>query len=162
MADLHMTDFYRDTARVLVQLYNQFPKTIILYADEISGPNTPDEFGLPSARFQSCFSTLLWLADAGLVRYASTIRQEALEQATLTRKAMVILFSPVKLSVVATDQHFYEKQSTSTTDQTQPSNTGAPNTSLTHIGWLRAALSSQSSRLIEEAVQTILSHPLLD
>lgn len=153
MADLHMTDFYRDTARILVQLYNHFPNTIILYADDISGPNTPDEFGLPSARFQSCFNTMLWLAETGLIRYATTIRQEALDQTTLSRKALVILFSTVTLAVTASDRHFSTDTNTDTT---------LPNVSLTHIEWLRTALNSQSSRLIEEAVQTILAHPLLN
>ncbi|MBE8717105.1 hypothetical protein [Cellvibrio polysaccharolyticus] len=153
MADLHMTDFYRDTARILVQLYNHFPNTIILYADDISGPNTPDEFGLPSARFQSCFSTMLWLAETGLIRYATTIRQEALDQTTLSRKALVILFSPVTLAVAASDRHFSTDTNT---------DTALPDVSLTHIEWLRTALNSQSSRLIEEAVQTILAHPLLN
>jgi hypothetical protein len=151
MADLHMTDFYRDTARILVQLYNNFPNTIILYADDIGGPNTPDEFGLPSARFQSCFSTMLWLAETGLIRYATTIRQEALDQTTLTRKALVILFSPVKLAVAASDQHFYSSSD---------ADSSLPEVSPSHIEWLRIALNSQSSRLIEEAVQTVLAHPL--
>lgn len=58
MADLHIDDFYRDAALILLRLYRTFPRKTILYVDDISGPDTPDEFGLHSERFQSCFSTM--------------------------------------------------------------------------------------------------------
>lgn len=149
MADLHMTDFYRDTARILVQLYNRFPNPGILYVDDISGPDSPDEFGLPAPRFQACFNTMIWLAEAGFIQYSAPIRQEALDGVTLSHKGLVILFSQT-LALSASDLHFQNEESTIATE-----------TPLSHVEWLKMALASQSSRIIEEAVQTVLAHPLL-
>ena len=41
----------------------------------------PDAFGLHSDRFSPCFGALLWLAQEAYLRYASTIRQEAIDAA---------------------------------------------------------------------------------
>jgi len=149
MADLHMADFYRDTASILVQLYNQFPQKTILFAEDICGPNSPDEFGLPSPRFQRCFSSMIWLAEAGLLHYTTPIRQEALDQAVLSRTALVILFSPV-------DTH----HSSGDVDETETT-AQADWQILTHIDLLRTALKSGSSRIIEQVVQSLLRHPSL-
>ena len=42
----------------------------------------------------ACFGALLWLAEEGLLRYVDTIRQEALDQAVLTRDAFIRLSAP--------------------------------------------------------------------
>lgn len=94
MADLHIDDFCKDTAKTLITLYNRFPQKSILYVEDITGPDTPDEFGLHSPRFQAGFNTLLWLAETDYLYYKQTIRQEALEEATLSHRAFVFLCSP--------------------------------------------------------------------
>lgn len=91
--DLHIDDFCKDTAKIWVMLYQSFPNTITLYIEDISGPDTPDEFGLHSPRYNACFSTVLWLAQAGYVQYSAVFQQEAFEQITLTHKAFTFLAS---------------------------------------------------------------------
>ena len=94
MADIHVEEFYKDAAIALVQLYGAFPRRINLFVEDIAGPDEPDEFGLHSKRHMACFGALLWLAEEGLLRYVDTIRQEALDQAVLTRDAFIRLSSP--------------------------------------------------------------------
>jgi hypothetical protein len=97
MADLHIDDFYRDSALILLRLYNSFPRKSILYVDDICGEDTPDEFGLHSERYQSCFSAMAWLADAGYLSYDEPIRDEALDQAVLSHKGFLLLSSRSEL-----------------------------------------------------------------
>ncbi|WP_053980117.1 hypothetical protein [Marinagarivorans algicola] len=96
MPDIHIDDFYRDTAKTLVALYNNFPRPLSLYVEDIAGPDTPDEFGLHSKRHESCLSTFIWLGNAGYLNYASLIMREALEAATLTHQAFILLNSGLK------------------------------------------------------------------
>jgi len=95
MADIHIADFYKDAARVLVQLYNSFPRRVMVFVEDIAGPDTPDEFGLHSPRHQACLATLLWLAQSGYVSYETLMRQEAMDQATLTQRGFTLLASPL-------------------------------------------------------------------
>lgn len=94
MADIHIEEFYRDSAIALVQLYSVFPRRINLFVEDIAGPDEPDEFGLHSPRHMACFGALLWLEEEGLLRYVDTIRQDALDQAVLTRRAFIRLSTP--------------------------------------------------------------------
>ncbi len=55
-----------------------------MFVEDIAGPVTTDEFGVPGDRFVACFGTLLWLAEEGYLRYDETIRMEAIDQAVLT------------------------------------------------------------------------------
>lgn len=91
MADLHIDEFLKDAGLILLRLYNSFPRKQLLFVDDIVGPAELDEFGLPDTRHQACFSTMLWLAEEGWLRYESTLRQEALDQATLTQKSFLLL-----------------------------------------------------------------------
>ena len=93
MADIHIADFYKDAARILIQLYNQFPRPTFLFVEDIAGPDTPDDFGLHGERHQACLATMLWLAKAGYIHYESLVRQEALDQATLTQRGFTLLAS---------------------------------------------------------------------
>lgn len=93
MADIHIEDFYKDTALILLQLYLLFPRKTSVYVEDIAGPDAPDEFGLHSPRHMACFGAMLWLADEGHLRYEDTIRQEAIDQAVLTRESFVRLSS---------------------------------------------------------------------
>lgn len=94
MADLHIDEFCRDTAKTLVQLYNRFPQKTIVYVEDIAGADTPDEFGLHSPRFMAGFHTLLWLEETGYITFKQTIRQEAIEDATLSHGAFLFLTGP--------------------------------------------------------------------
>ncbi|KMQ74740.1 hypothetical protein [Marinobacter subterrani] len=94
MADIHVEEFYKDVAIALTQLYGAFPRRVNVFVEDIAGPDEPDEFGLHSKRHMACFGALLWLAEEGLLRYVDTIRQEALDQAVLTRHAFIRLSAP--------------------------------------------------------------------
>lgn len=87
MATLHIEEFYKDCARILLQLFGSFPRKSSVFVEDISGPDMPDEYGVHSKRFQACFGAMIWLSEEGYLRFESTIRQEAIDQATLTQKA---------------------------------------------------------------------------
>ena len=140
MADIHIDDFYKDAARTLVQLYNAFPRKIAVYVEDISGPDTPDEFGLPSPRHQACFAAMLWLAEEGYLRYMDTIRQEAIDQAVLTHKAFVLLSAP--------------SGNGSSNPEVPPS---VARERQSNIYRLRQALASGASNSIREALLDLLS-----
>ncbi|HSC75272.1 MAG TPA: hypothetical protein VLB90_03425 [Pseudomonadales bacterium] len=91
MSDIHIDDFYKDAARVLLVLYQYFPRPYTVYVADISGFDEPDEYGLHSDRHQACFSTMIWLADAGLLRYVDIINKDAIDQAVLTQRALTLL-----------------------------------------------------------------------
>lgn len=93
MPDLHIDDFYRDTAKALVVLYNAFPRKITLYIEDISGPDTPDDFGLHSKRHDAALNTLLWLGSTDYLSYKTQIRSEALEDTVLTHRTFLLLNS---------------------------------------------------------------------
>lgn len=103
MSDIHIDDFYKDAARILVLLYRHFPRKITLYVDDISGPDTPDEFGLHSQRYQACFHTMLWLASTGYLDYGQLVYQDALDEACLTHKAFLVLNSLLSLPAPSSD-----------------------------------------------------------
>jgi hypothetical protein len=144
VSDLHIDDFYRDAGLILARLYAAFPRKTTLYVEDISGPDTPDEFGLHSERFASSFSTMTWLADTGYLRYESTIRQEALDQAVLTERGFLLLCAHCPLpSKIPFDEN------------TPPSVVA---NALTNIQQLRAALKSHSSIEIGEIMLFLLDH----
>jgi len=91
MADLNLLDFYKDSAKILIQLHRGFPRKIEIYVEDLIGADHVDEFGLHSKRHESCFGTMLWLSEEGYLRYQSSIRQEAIDQAVLTSKTVVLL-----------------------------------------------------------------------
>lgn len=93
MAGIHIDDFYRDTAKILAALYNQFPRKAIVYVEDICGPDTPDEFGLHSTRHQACFETMLWLASTDYLSFEQAVYQEAIDQAVLSHRGFLTLTS---------------------------------------------------------------------
>lgn len=145
MADLHIDDFYKDVALILLRLYGVFPRRHLLFVDDICGYEEPDEFGLPSARSQGCFSAMVWLGEEGFIRYEAPIRQEALDQAVLTEKGFLLLSSRSELSFDAVD----------TAAAALPPSVMAE--SLTNVAQLRRAIGSDSSILIEQCVHHLLS-----
>ncbi|GAA3937107.1 hypothetical protein [Litoribacillus peritrichatus] len=87
MDELHIDDFYRDCAIVLLRLYRSFPRKVSVYVGDLCGYEETDDVGLYSDRFQACFAAIIWLEEEGFIRYAGTIGQEAIELSTLTQKA---------------------------------------------------------------------------
>lgn len=149
MADLHIDDFYRDSALIMLRLYKAFPRKTILYVDDISGPDTPDEFGLHSERYQSCFSAMVWLADQGYLEFDETIRDEALDQAVLTQRGFMLLSSRSELELGIAEDEEVEDVS------------GLPPSvmerSLTNIIQVRRALSEGSSIMIQQVMHYLLA-----
>ena len=94
---LHIDDFCRDVAKVLRNLYKQFPNKSVLYVEDICGPDTPDEFGLHSPRFESAFSAVVWMKNSGIIEYASPIQREAFEHTCLTLKGFNLLHTNVNV-----------------------------------------------------------------
>lgn len=94
MNDVNIDDFYHDIGIILLSLYQQFPRKVSLFIDDICGPDDIDEFGLHSPRYLSAIGALMWLNDEGYVRYHDIIKQESAEECTLTQKAFVKLIKP--------------------------------------------------------------------
>lgn len=144
MADIHVEEFYKDTAITLVQLYGAFPRRVNLFVEDIAGPDDPDDFGLHSRRHMACFGALLWLEEEGFLRYVDTIRQEALDQAVLTQKAFVRLSAPADSSMEPAPA------------QPDPDLPPAVRDDLsTHIHLIRDALKSRSSDRISRVMQSV-------
>ena len=93
MFDIHIEEFYHDAFKILNTLYQVFPKKGNVFVEDIAGPDQPDEYGLHSDRFQSCFGAILWLELEGFIRFESTLRQEAADQACLTMKGLATVSS---------------------------------------------------------------------
>ena len=94
MHDLHIDDFCKDTAKVLLTLYKNFPQMITLYVEDISGEDEADEFGLHSNRHLACFSCIVWLKEADYITFSQPVRQDAFEETCLTHRAFTFLSSP--------------------------------------------------------------------
>lgn len=143
MADIHIDDFCRDAAMILVTLYNAFPRRHTIYVEDISGPDETDEVGLHSVRFQSCLGTMLWLAEEGYIRYESLVYREGIDQAVLANKTFVILSA-------ASDVRFDDP-----IDPTLPESIFSEKLSL--VNQVRQALRSRSSNNITKIMRYFLS-----
>jgi len=84
MLDIHITEFYNDTAKILLSLYRSFPRQVSMYVEDISGLDTPDDYGLHSERHLGCFNTFLWLEVEGLIRYGDVEQQTAFNHCVLS------------------------------------------------------------------------------
>jgi hypothetical protein len=84
MLDIHITEFFNDSARILLNLYRAFPRQISMYVEDISGIDTPDEYGMHSERHLACFHTFVWLKEEGLLRYTDIERQIGFDHCVLT------------------------------------------------------------------------------
>ncbi|GAA5525989.1 hypothetical protein Maes01_02568 [Microbulbifer aestuariivivens] len=89
--DLHIHDFYRDAGRILLALFNSFPAPSTVYVEDIAGPDTPDEFGLHSPRHLACLGAMTWLRQSGYIQFSQLVREEAIEEATLTHHSFLLL-----------------------------------------------------------------------
>jgi hypothetical protein len=91
VADIHIDDFCRDAALILLHLYSAFPRRASVYVEDICGPDTPDDVGLHSDRHMACLGTMLWLAEEDYLRFEAMIYQDGIDQAVLTGKAFTLL-----------------------------------------------------------------------
>lgn len=150
MNDLHVNDFYKDSAKTLMQLYMNFPRRKPVYVEDISGADEVDEYGLHSERHIACLGTLLWLGEEGYLRFEDTIRQEAIDQAVLSHKAFVLLSAQHEfpVSIQGDGAHQLDDE-------------GMPASILyerrTNIHCLREALRSKSSDRVRDIMQYLLS-----
>ncbi len=146
MADLHIDDFYRDSALILLRLYSSFPRKTILYVDDVCGPDSPDEFGLHSERHQACFSAMVWLAEQGYIQFVETIREEALDQAVLSQRGFLLLASRTELELGIPDEEVDDGLPPSVMER-----------SLTNITQIRRALREGSSIFIQQVMHYLLT-----
>jgi len=147
MADLNLLDFYKDTAKILIQLHRSFPRKIEVYVEDLIGADHVDEFGLHSKRHESCFGSLLWLSDEGYLRFQTTIRQEAIDQAVLTSKTVVLLGTiNQELSIATT--------TASSAAELPPFEAKEKLTMIAHI---RQALHSHSSEQLTTVMRTFFA-----
>ena len=93
MTGIHIDEFYADAAQIIVSLYDVFPRPVTLFAEDICGPDEPDEYGVHSQRYTACFATMLWLGEEGYIRYKDTIRADAVDQAVLSGRCFSALLS---------------------------------------------------------------------
>lgn len=145
MADLNIDDFYRDVAIILLRLYSSFPRPEVLYVDDISGPDAPDEFGLHSERHQACFSAMTCLAQEGYIHFDAPIRREALDQTVLSRRGFLMLNSRSEM-FFGDERH----------DDFPPS---LMEHSRTNVNQLRHTLRENSSIMLRQCVHQLLSLP---
>lgn len=99
MSDIHIEEFYHDIAKVFLSLYLNFPRLTTVYVEDISGPDTADEYGLHSERHLSCFAAMLWLQKHDHIYFNDTIRQEAIDQASLTQQCFLTLSSRAEVYI---------------------------------------------------------------
>lgn len=145
MSDINVDDFCKDAARALLILYRAFPRPQTLYVEDVCGPEPVDEFGMPSARHQACFSALLWLAAEGHLRFVDVIRSEAIDQAVLSGSALLRLCAPAPgfEPAAGADLPAAERR-----------------LQQTHARHLEAALGERSSTRIRQALLELLGTPV--
>lgn len=91
MLDVHIDDFWKDCAAILLSGMRIFPRTQTLYIEDISGPDKMDEFGLHSDRHLAALGALQWLQGEGYVRFGNLHRQDSVDDFVLTKKAFTSL-----------------------------------------------------------------------
>ena len=143
MSDIHIEEFYHDIGLILSRLYASFPRRIILYAEDICGEDTPDEYGLHSQRYMSCLSAMVWLKDQNYIDFECLVKQEAIDQAVLTEKSFMILTNQATISLG--DEPDIEELPPYVAQK-----------AITNVSVLRRALQSQSSIKISQIVFHIM------
>ena len=87
MLDVHIDDFFKDCAVILLHGFKYFPAKQVLYVEDISGPDEADEFGLHSPRHIAAFGAIVWLQEEGYIRFSEIDRQESVDDFVLASKA---------------------------------------------------------------------------
>lgn len=96
MLDVHIDDFYMDCAAILLSGLRAFPRQQPLFIEDISGPDTVDEFGLHSPRHMAALGAVQWLQEEGFIRFSNINRQDSVDDFVLTSKAFTRLIPPVE------------------------------------------------------------------
>ncbi len=143
MSDIHIEEFYHDIGLILARLYASFPRRTTLYVEDISGEDTPDEYGLHSDRYMSCLSAMSWLKDQKYIDFECIVKQEAVDQVVLTEKSFWILANQATISLG--DEPDLENLPPYIAQK-----------SITNVSLLRRALKSQSSIKIGQIVFHIM------
>lgn len=146
MADLNVIDFYRDSALILTSLHRVFPRKMDLFVEDLIGPDQVDDFGLHTKRHESCLGTMLWLADEGYLRFATTIRQEGIDQAVLSANALITM------------TRVYNQPLTEVSLEALPQFEALER--LTIVEHMRRALHSQSSEQIIQVMRAFFENKL--
>lgn len=87
MLDVHINDFWKDCAAILLIGLRAFPRQQTLYIEDISGPDDMDEFGLHSPRHLAALGAIQWLKDEGFIRFSHVDKQESVDEFVLCAKA---------------------------------------------------------------------------
>lgn len=87
MLDVHISDFWKDCAAILLIGVRNFPKQQVLYVEDIAGPDETDEFGLHSSRHLAALGAIQWLSDEGFIRYSLLNKQDSVDDFVITAKA---------------------------------------------------------------------------
>lgn len=143
MTGINIDDFFKDAAKALIQLYKVFPSRQPVFVDDIHGTEDLDEFGMHSKRYLACFGALIWLGEEGYVRYADTIRQNAIDQAVLTARSFTLLCAPASTLEAVEDTHLPESVRIERS---------------TNIHRLESALKQHSSAQLRAAMLDIMTH----
>ncbi|HCM05181.1 MAG TPA: hypothetical protein DIC30_04125 [Oceanospirillales bacterium] len=96
MLDVHIDDFFKDCAVILLHGFKCFPAKQILYVEDICGPDEADEFGLHSPRHLAAFGAIIWLQEEGYIRFSEIDRQESVDEFVLASKAFTRLLKADK------------------------------------------------------------------
>lgn len=91
MLDVHIDEFFKDCAVILLHGFKFFPAKQILYVEDICGPDEVDEFGLHSPRHIAAFGAIVWLQEEGFIRFTDINRQESVDEFVLTSTAFTRL-----------------------------------------------------------------------
>ena len=146
MAGLHIDDFYADATQIIVSLYGVFPRPVTLFAEDICGPDEPDEYGVHCHRHLACFATFLWLGEEGYLRYKDTIRQDAIDQVVLSGKCFTALLSQDSHLITGSDENIVKLL---------PPSVAADQATL--VFHLEMALKSKSSNNVKNAFMPLLN-----
>lgn len=160
MADIHIEEFYKDLAKILLQLHNAFPRKSQVFVEDISGADDPDEYGLHSKRHQSCFSAMLWLADEGFIRFEDTIRQEAIDQAVLTQRTFIrlnrLVCLPAHNSMLDSTPLQQDRDTGHPAENSPNKQTQTGGEALTNVQHIRNTLRSATSTKLALVLENIL------
>ncbi|MGB1091016.1 MAG: hypothetical protein ACPGYX_02740 [Oceanobacter sp.] len=96
MLDVHLDDFFKDCALILLTGIRHFPRPITLFVEDIAGPDTVDDFGLHSQRHLAALGAIRWLKEEGFIRYGVVDRQESVDEFVITASSLTRMLKPIE------------------------------------------------------------------
>jgi len=94
MLDVHLDEFFKDCASILLLGLKQFPRPQTLFVQDIAGFDQMDEFGLHSERHLAALGAITWLKDEGYIRFSGYDREESVDDFVLTSRSLGKLLKP--------------------------------------------------------------------